>query len=113
MLRQQLADGRFAAAGHADQNQVPLLLFDRGNCRFNQGVGQILAGKQPRGRQRLSDQHCQPVAAEDALLLRLPQQRGLHRVVDEIKHRFQPVKAVKRNRGLQVVGIHTDRRRVD
>ena len=111
--RRQPAHGRFAAAGHADEDEVLPRLRDRTHGRRLPRRVDRGAGEQLRRALALRHEHRQPAGARDPQPLRLKQQCGAQRVEHHVQHAVAGRKASQLDGGNAIFGIHPHRRRVD
>ena len=113
LLREEFRNGRLAAAGHADEDEVRGGSGESGGQVFDDAVIDVRVEEEFMGADRLRDQHPEAVGMGNAECFRLQQKTGAKRIVDDIDDPGEVIETGQVRHRRQVVGVHADRCRVD
>ena len=105
-------DGRLAAAGHTDKDDVHHPVHKRPFDAAYLIIVDACAGEELAASLRLCNEHMQPARVLYAELLRLKQQRRARRVIYDIQHRAAVRKLRQVDRLRAVIRVHAQRRGV-
>ena len=111
-LAERLRHGGFAAAGHADEDDVHRLALHEVDGVLERAGRRLFAGEDLTRADGLRREHHHAVRAGDAEFFRLQQKLRAHGIIDEIDDGAAAREAQQINDRLAVVRVHADRRGV-